>query len=87
MGSGTVVVAPNTIADGATTGAGAVVTRNAGIGRGEVWVGVPARRLEKSRKPATAAIAGRKLARTPAKVRKRRMPVARKHAAAHKSAK
>jgi bifunctional UDP-N-acetylglucosamine pyrophosphorylase/glucosamine-1-phosphate N-acetyltransferase len=87
VGSGTVVVAPNTIADGATTGAGAVVTRNAGIGRGEVWVGVPARRLEKSRKPANAAIAGRKLARTPAKVRKRRTPVARKHAAAHKSAK
>jgi bifunctional UDP-N-acetylglucosamine pyrophosphorylase/glucosamine-1-phosphate N-acetyltransferase len=47
VGSGTVVVAPNTIADGATTGAGAVITRNAGVGQNEVWVGVPAKRLEK----------------------------------------
>lgn len=55
VGSGTVVVAPNTIADGATTGAGAVLTRNAGVGRGEVWVGVPARRLEKKSPTASAA--------------------------------
>jgi bifunctional UDP-N-acetylglucosamine pyrophosphorylase/glucosamine-1-phosphate N-acetyltransferase len=47
VGSGTVIVAPNTIADGAVTGAGAIVTRNAGIGAGEVWVGVPAKRLTK----------------------------------------
>jgi bifunctional UDP-N-acetylglucosamine pyrophosphorylase/glucosamine-1-phosphate N-acetyltransferase len=47
MGSGTIVVAPNSIGDGATTGAGAVITRNAAVGRGEVWVGVPARKLEK----------------------------------------
>jgi acetyltransferase-like isoleucine patch superfamily enzyme len=45
-----VVVAPNTIGARATTGAGAVVTRAAGIGAGEVWVGVPARRLERTKK-------------------------------------
>jgi bifunctional UDP-N-acetylglucosamine pyrophosphorylase/glucosamine-1-phosphate N-acetyltransferase len=45
VGSGSVIVAPNTIGDGATTGAGAIVTRDANIGAGEVWVGVPARRL------------------------------------------
>jgi bifunctional UDP-N-acetylglucosamine pyrophosphorylase/glucosamine-1-phosphate N-acetyltransferase len=50
LGSGTVVVAPNTIGARATTGAGAVVTRAAGIGAGEVWVGVPARRLERTKK-------------------------------------
>lgn len=48
IGSGTVVVAPNTIAAGATTGAGAVLTKNAGVGAGEVWIGVPARKLERS---------------------------------------
>ena len=53
IGSGTVIVAPNTIADNATTGAGAVVTHDAGIGKGEVWVGVPARPLRKTE--ATAA--------------------------------
>ncbi len=45
LGSGTVVVAPNTIGARATTGAGAVLTRGAAVGAGEVWVGVPARRL------------------------------------------
>lgn len=45
VGSGSVIVAPNTIGDGATTGAGAIVTRDSNIGAGEVWVGVPARRL------------------------------------------
>jgi bifunctional UDP-N-acetylglucosamine pyrophosphorylase/glucosamine-1-phosphate N-acetyltransferase len=50
VGSGTVVVAPNTIGSGATTGAGAVVTRDSGVGDGQVWVGVPARRLTKSSK-------------------------------------
>jgi bifunctional UDP-N-acetylglucosamine pyrophosphorylase/glucosamine-1-phosphate N-acetyltransferase len=47
IGSGTTIVAPNTIGDGATTGAGAVVTRGASVGQDEVWVGVPARRLGK----------------------------------------
>jgi bifunctional UDP-N-acetylglucosamine pyrophosphorylase/glucosamine-1-phosphate N-acetyltransferase len=45
VGSGTVVVAPNVIGAGAVTGAGAVVTRGADVGPGEVWVGVPARKL------------------------------------------
>ena len=45
VGSGTTVVAPNEIGAGATTGAGAVVTRSAGVGDGEVWVGVPARKI------------------------------------------
>lgn len=44
VGSGTIVVAPNTIAAGAVTGAGAVITRGAKIGPGEVWLGVPARK-------------------------------------------
>jgi serine acetyltransferase len=45
VGSGTVIVAPNTLGDGSTTGAGAIVTRGSDVGPGEVWVGVPARRL------------------------------------------
>jgi bifunctional UDP-N-acetylglucosamine pyrophosphorylase/glucosamine-1-phosphate N-acetyltransferase len=45
VGSGTVIVAPNELGAGSTTGAGAVVTRDSGVGAGEVWVGVPARRL------------------------------------------
>jgi bifunctional UDP-N-acetylglucosamine pyrophosphorylase/glucosamine-1-phosphate N-acetyltransferase len=55
LGSGTVVVAPNTIGARATTGAGAVVTRESGVGQGEVWVGVPARRLERKKAGAKAA--------------------------------
>jgi bifunctional UDP-N-acetylglucosamine pyrophosphorylase/glucosamine-1-phosphate N-acetyltransferase len=54
IGSGTVVVAPNRIGDGATTGAGAVVKKNSNIPAGEVWVGIPARRLER-KAPAAAA--------------------------------
>jgi len=54
LGSGTVVVAPNTIGARSTTGAGAVVTRAAGVGAGEVWVGVPARRLERGKKAGAA---------------------------------
>lgn len=46
VGSGTIVVAPNTLGAGSTTGAGAVVTRDAGVGPNETWVGVPARRLD-----------------------------------------
>lgn len=56
VGSGTVIVAPNTIGAGATTGAGAVVTKDSGIGPGEVWVGVPAHRLG-SKPPAAPATA------------------------------
>jgi bifunctional UDP-N-acetylglucosamine pyrophosphorylase/glucosamine-1-phosphate N-acetyltransferase len=52
LGSGTVVVAPNRIGDRATTGAGAVLKKNSNVPAGEVWVGIPARRLEK---PAAAA--------------------------------
>ena len=44
VGSGTVLVAPTTVGEGATTGAGAIVTRK-DVPAGEVWVGVPARRL------------------------------------------
>jgi len=47
-------VAPNTIGAKATTGAGAVVTRNANVGAGEVWIGVPARRLERQAAGAAA---------------------------------
>ena len=46
VGSGTTIVAPNEIGAAATTGAGAVVTRSANVGEGEVWIGVPARKLE-----------------------------------------
>jgi bifunctional UDP-N-acetylglucosamine pyrophosphorylase/glucosamine-1-phosphate N-acetyltransferase len=46
LGSGTVVVAPSEIGDDALTGAGAVVPRGTTVPPGEVWVGVPARRLK-----------------------------------------
>ncbi len=52
VGSGTVIVAPNTLGAGSTTGAGAVVTRDSHIGEGEVWVGVPARPLKRKEGPA-----------------------------------
>lgn len=45
VGSGSVIVAPNTIGDGATTGAGAILTRDSNVGAGEVWVGVPAKKI------------------------------------------
>jgi bifunctional UDP-N-acetylglucosamine pyrophosphorylase/glucosamine-1-phosphate N-acetyltransferase len=45
IGSGTVLVAPVSVGDRATTGAGAVVTRRSEVGPGETWVGVPARKL------------------------------------------
>jgi len=47
VGSGTIVVAPNRLPDGSTTGAGAVVTRSADVQPGETFVGMPARRLER----------------------------------------
>jgi len=49
IGSGTVLVAPTKVGDGALTGAGAVVTRKE-IPAGAVWVGIPARPIEKRRK-------------------------------------
>ena len=55
IGSGTIVVAPNRIGDGATTGAGAVVKKNSNVPAGEVWVGVPAHKLEKKKAKAAAA--------------------------------
>ena len=47
IGSGTVLVAPSRVGKGATTGAGAIVTRNTAIGDGEVFVGVPAKKLQR----------------------------------------
>ncbi len=47
VGSGTVLVAPTTLADGAMTGAGAITKRGSKLGPDEVWVGVPARLLRK----------------------------------------
>lgn len=47
IGSGTVLVAPVQVGARATTGAGAIVTRRSEIGPGEVWVGVPARKLQR----------------------------------------
>ena len=45
VGSGTILVAPAEVGAGATTGAGALITRNSRVPPGEVWVGVPARRI------------------------------------------
>jgi bifunctional UDP-N-acetylglucosamine pyrophosphorylase / glucosamine-1-phosphate N-acetyltransferase len=49
VGSGTVLVAPSEMGPDSMTGAGAIVKRNTVIGAHEVWVGVPARRLDKRR--------------------------------------
>ena len=46
VGSGTIVVAPNEVPAGATTGAGAVLTRSSSMQEGETWVGLPARKLQ-----------------------------------------
>jgi bifunctional UDP-N-acetylglucosamine pyrophosphorylase/glucosamine-1-phosphate N-acetyltransferase len=54
IGSGTVLVAPSDVGDGAMTGAGAIVTRGSVVGAREIWVGVPARLL-KQRDAAPAA--------------------------------
>jgi bifunctional UDP-N-acetylglucosamine pyrophosphorylase/glucosamine-1-phosphate N-acetyltransferase len=53
VGSGTVIVAPSRLRDRSMTGAGAVVKRDSDLGAGEIWVGVPARKL-KQRPPAPA---------------------------------
>ncbi len=45
VGSGSVLIAPCKIGEGALTGGGAVVTRNSDVPAGEAWVGVPARPL------------------------------------------
>ena len=50
IGSGTVLVAPSRVGRGGITGAGAIVTRNTTVGDGEVFVGVPAKKLQKPRK-------------------------------------
>ena len=46
IGSGTVLVAPTTMADGSRTGAGAIVTRGSKLAADSTWVGVPARPLD-----------------------------------------
>jgi len=46
IGSGTVIVAPSRLGARAMTGAGAIVTRGSAVGDGEIWVGVPARKLK-----------------------------------------
>ena len=46
VGSGSILVAPAQVGDDALTGAGAVVTRRQ-VPDGEVWVGVPAKRLDR----------------------------------------
>ncbi|MCB9881660.1 MAG: bifunctional N-acetylglucosamine-1-phosphate uridyltransferase/glucosamine-1-phosphate acetyltransferase [Planctomycetes bacterium] len=48
IGSGTIIVAPSKVGEGAVTGAGAVVTKD--VPEGEVYVGVPARRFDKKPK-------------------------------------
>ena len=47
IGSGTVLVAPSRIGKNAMTGAGAIVKRGSEIPDGEVWVGVPAKKIAK----------------------------------------
>jgi len=56
LGVDTMMVAPVTIGEGATTGAGAVVTRD--VAPGKTVVGMPARPIELRRRPSTPAAAG-----------------------------
>jgi bifunctional UDP-N-acetylglucosamine pyrophosphorylase/glucosamine-1-phosphate N-acetyltransferase len=72
IGSGTVVVAPNRIGDGATTGAGAIVTKNSNVRAGEVWVGVPARKLVKKAAESRPTPASPKLGSSKSSPSKRR---------------
>jgi len=46
VGSGTILVAPVRVGEGAVTGAGAVVLKNRNISDGEIVVGVPARSIK-----------------------------------------
>lgn len=48
VGAGTIFVAPTEVAARGATGAGAVVTKDKTVPAGEVWVGVPAKKLEKA---------------------------------------
>lgn len=48
IGSGTIIVAPATVGEGALTGAGALVTRGTEVAKGSVVIGVPARPLDRS---------------------------------------
>ncbi len=50
IGSGTILVAPLKVGNGATTGAGAVVTRGKDVADNETVVGVPARKFKKKTK-------------------------------------
>lgn len=52
IGAGATIIEGNSIGDGATVGAGAVVTKD--VPAGEVWVGVPARKLERPGEFATS---------------------------------
>ncbi|MFT5285809.1 MAG: bifunctional UDP-N-acetylglucosamine pyrophosphorylase/glucosamine-1-phosphate N-acetyltransferase [Planctomycetota bacterium] len=47
IGSGSVLIAPTVVGEGALTGGGAVVTRGSEIPAEDVWVGVPARSLNR----------------------------------------
>jgi len=62
IGSGTVLIAPVEVGVGAVTGAGAVVRRGTPVADGEVWVGVPARRLENRNAPRVEPTPGRRTA-------------------------
>lgn len=51
VGSGSLIIGPNRVPEGATTAAGAVLTTKASMEPGETWAGVPARRLRGSDAP------------------------------------
>ncbi|MBL9076929.1 MAG: bifunctional N-acetylglucosamine-1-phosphate uridyltransferase/glucosamine-1-phosphate acetyltransferase [Planctomycetes bacterium] len=51
VGSGSVLVAPTELGAHSMTGAGAIVTRGTKVGAGEVWVGVPAKKLKQRELP------------------------------------
>lgn len=47
IGSGTILVAPVKVGEGATTGAGSVLPKGKDVAPGETVIGIPARRLSK----------------------------------------
>ncbi|MEW6072377.1 MAG: NTP transferase domain-containing protein [Planctomycetota bacterium] len=57
IGSGTVLIAPCRVGEGALTGGGAIVTKHSDIPPGDVWVGIPAKPL-RSRKNAASREGG-----------------------------